>query len=110
MESLGSIGKNREKSMVEKCRFGIRARKYFSSDSAGGVIETTVATLLLIGGFGKEFLTRVAGGLIAVMMFIAIIMDWPKGWEPLLITLVLGVCFLVRGNKWLGSNSMDTQK
>jgi len=44
------------------------------------------------------------------MMFIAIIMDWPKGWEPLLITLVLGVCFLVRGNKWLGSNSMDTQK
>ena len=73
------------------------------------------ATLLLVGGLGKEILTRVAAGVIIVFMIIAILMALPngfnavnQGWEAQLLALVIGVCFLVRGNNWFGSYPVTT--
>lgn len=72
-----------------------------------GAAETVAAALIVLGGFMQEWMTRVAGLIIAVIMVGAIaLVHWPHGWNSIgnlgmefqVTLLTAGLFFLLTGN------------
>lgn len=77
-----------------------------------GMMEITGSILVIWGGFGRDWATRVSGLLFSMIMFGAIIMfHWPQwsfvandakpmgGMELQLMVAMVGLYFLAKGNK-----------
>ncbi|MCH8023551.1 MAG: DoxX family protein [Candidatus Marinimicrobia bacterium] len=76
-----------------------------------GLMELTVGVCMIVGALGRDMLTRLAGLLIAMVMLGAIFMvHWPQwffmateakpmgGMELQVLTMTVGLYFLVKGN------------
>ena len=74
-----------------------------------GAVEISAGAFMVIGGLGRDILTRIGGLIIAVVMLGAIIMvHWKFGWNGVLVAeqgvelqlfiMTMGIYFLVKGN------------
>ena len=76
-----------------------------------GLMEVTAGVCIIVGALGREMLTKLAGLLIAIVMLGATFMvHWPQwsfmaseakpmgGMEFQVLTMTVGLFFLVRGN------------
>ncbi len=71
-----------------------------------GILESLIGIALIVGGFGKEMLTRVSAGAIAIFSVMGVVMHGPNGFSMMdqgnEIFWMIGsitLYFLIRGNK-----------
>lgn len=71
-----------------------------------GILESLIGIVLIVGGFGKEMLTRVSAGTIAIFCVMGVVMHGPNGFsmmdqgnEVFWMMGSISLYFLIRGNK-----------